>query len=189
MINCGGETRNSEEDEIYRVRTLQAALVVGREAAKRKVRCFVELSTGLVYKADSKPRKEGDKLKPWTKLAEWKLAAEQELAKIEGLNLVVLRLASVCGDYQSGYLATVLCMARVYQSLGKEFKCLWTKDLKMNTAHVSDAVRAIWAAAEWGSHGFSGWRTEWGKTPVFNVVDRGQTSTHLPLPITLASQL
>jgi nucleoside-diphosphate-sugar epimerase len=57
---------------------------VGKEAAKRGVKCFVELSTGMVYKPDSAPSKEQDKLKPWSKIAVYKLQAEEELAKIEG---------------------------------------------------------------------------------------------------------
>ncbi len=45
---------------------------------------FVELSTGMVYKPDSRASQEGDKLKPWSKIAVFKLQAEVELAKIEG---------------------------------------------------------------------------------------------------------
>lgn len=59
-------------------------MALGKEAAARKVKCFVELSTGMVYKSDSSPSKEGDKLKPWSKIAIFKLQAEEELAKIEG---------------------------------------------------------------------------------------------------------
>lgn len=57
---------------------------LGKEAAKRKVKAFVELSTGMVYKSDSSPSKETDKLKPWSKIAIYKLQAEEELAKIDG---------------------------------------------------------------------------------------------------------
>ncbi len=56
----------------------------GKEAAKRGVKAFVELSTGMVYKPDSQPSKEGDKLKPWSKIAVFKLQAEEELSKIKG---------------------------------------------------------------------------------------------------------
>jgi hypothetical protein len=63
---------------------LELSIAVGKEAAKRKVKVFVELSTGMVYKSDSSPSKEGDKLKPWSKIAVFKLQAEEELAKIEG---------------------------------------------------------------------------------------------------------
>jgi hypothetical protein len=56
----------------------------GKEAAKRGVKAFVELSTGMVYKPDSQPSKEGDKLKPWSKIAVFKLQAEEELSKIDG---------------------------------------------------------------------------------------------------------
>lgn len=66
------------------MRSLGLSLAVGNEAAKRKVKCFVELSTGMVYKPTSSPSKESDKLKPWSKIAVFKLQAEEELAKIEG---------------------------------------------------------------------------------------------------------
>jgi len=59
-------------------------VAVGKEAAKRGVKAFIELSTGMVYKPDSQPSKEGDKLKPWSKIAIFKLQAEEQLAKIEG---------------------------------------------------------------------------------------------------------
>jgi len=69
---------------VYKLWSLALSLAVGREAAKRKVKAFVELSTGMVYKPDSAPSKEQDKLKPWSKIAVYKLQAEEELAKIEG---------------------------------------------------------------------------------------------------------
>lgn len=66
------------------MRSLALSVAVGVEAAKRGIKAFVELSTGMVYKSDSTPSKEGDKLKPWSKIATFKLQAEEELAKIEG---------------------------------------------------------------------------------------------------------
>ena len=84
VFNCGGETRYSQEDEVYKVRSLALSVAVGREAAKRGVKVFVELSTGMIYKPDSQPSKEGDKTKPWSKIAVFKLQAEEQLAKIEG---------------------------------------------------------------------------------------------------------
>jgi dTDP-4-dehydrorhamnose reductase len=146
-------------------------MALGTEAAKRKVKCYVEISTGMVYKADPVPRKETDKLKPWSKLAKWKLTAEEDLAKIEGLNLLIFRTAHVYGPYTSKYLATVLCMARVYQFLGKELKWLWKEDLRTNTVHVEDLVRALWKGAEWYAQGPPARRP----APVFNIVDHGNT--------------
>jgi nucleoside-diphosphate-sugar epimerase len=84
VFNCGGETRYSQKDEVYKVRILALSLAVGKEAAKRGVKAFVELSTGMVYKPDSSPKKETDKTKPWLRMVQYKLQAEEELAKIEG---------------------------------------------------------------------------------------------------------
>ncbi|KAI1641769.1 uncharacterized protein F4817DRAFT_354884 [Daldinia loculata] len=177
VFNCGGETRYSQEDEVYKVRSLGLSLAVGKEAAKRRVKCFVELSTGMVYKANSAPSKETDKLKPWSKIAVFKLQAEEELAKIEGLNLVIVRLPHVYGPYASQWVATALCMARVYQAMGEDMKFLWTKDLYTNTAHIDDVTRALWSVAAWYDAGKANWdEKSMGPTPTFNVVDKGTTN-------------
>lgn len=172
VFNCGGETRYSQEDEVYRMRSHALSIAVGTEAAKRKIKCFVELSTGMVYKPDSSPRSEKAKLQPWSKLATWKLKAEEDLAKIQGLNLSIVRLAHVYGPYTSKFLATALCLARVYQSEEQEMKWLWTEDLKTNTIHVEDVADAMWALAEW----YVGTKTtKRDPIPIFNLVDQGDT--------------
>ncbi|KAI9879703.1 MAG: hypothetical protein M1830_007650 [Pleopsidium flavum] len=176
VFNCGGETRYSQDDEVYRLRSLNLSVAAGKEAAKRKVKAFVEVSTGMVYKPDPSPRKETDKTKPWLKMAKWKLTAEEELSKIEGLNLVVLRLAHVYGDYSNKFVATALSLARVYQHLGKEMKWLWDRDLRVNTVHVEDAARALWRSADWCREGKQGWDPSWGRIPIFNIVDHSNTS-------------
>ena len=84
VFNCGGDNRFSQDDEIYKQRSLQLSTTAAKEAAKRGVKCWVELSTGAVYKAEREPRKETDKLKPWTRVAKYKLEAEEELQKIPG---------------------------------------------------------------------------------------------------------
>lgn len=151
-------------------------MAMGNEAARRKVKCFIETSTGMVYKPDSVPRSETDKLKPWSKLAKWKLQAEEDLAKIEGLNLLVLRMSHVYGPYTTKFLGTALCMARVYQSLGKEMKFLWKEDLRTNTVHVEDVVRAMWVGAEWYQ------KEQRTKAPVFNITDHSDTCKSIALP-------
>ncbi|KAH7025378.1 NAD dependent epimerase/dehydratase family protein [Macrophomina phaseolina] len=171
VFNCGGETRYSQEDEVYKMRSYALSMAVGGEAARRKVKVFVELSTGMVYKPDGAPRKETDKLKPWLKMAKWKLQAEEDLAKIDGLNLVIVRLPHVYGPYTSKFLATALCMARVYQSLGKEMKWLWKDELRANTVHVEDVARALWTAADWYVK-----KESKPKPAIFNVVDHTNTS-------------
>ncbi|KAF4452419.1 NAD dependent epimerase dehydratase [Fusarium albosuccineum] len=177
VFNCGGETRYSQEDEVYKLRSLNLSIAVGKEAAQRGVKTFVELSTGMVYKSDSSSSKEGDKLKPWNRIAVFKLQAEEELSKIEGLNLVIVRLPHVYGPYASQWVATALSMARVYKHLEGEMKWLWTKDLRTNTAHIDDVTRALWSVAAWYDAGKAKWdEGSMGKIPIFNIVDEGATS-------------
>lgn len=178
VFNCGGETRFSQEDEVYKLRSYQLSVTLGREAAKRGVKAFVEVSTGTVYNSNKTPQKETDKTsKPHTKQAKWKLAAEEELAKVPELRLCVLRVPHVYGPYIGRWLGTQLALARVYQSRDPKetLKWLWGSELRTNTLHVEDLTHALWAAAEWRAAnnqipGVSGERI------VFNVVDKGATN-------------
>lgn len=166
---------------MYKLRSLQLSVITGKEAAKRGVKAYVECSTGQVYNSNKTPQKESDKTsKPHTKQAKWKLAAEEELGKIAGLNLVILRLPHVYGPYNAQWLGTQLAMARLYQERNKDgdgketLKYLWSSDMRTNTLHVDDAARALWAAATWRSK--QGSKTGGGGATVFNVVDKGNTT-------------
>ena len=181
VFNCGGETRYSQDDSVYSARSVALSLNLARECARRKTPALIEFSTGMVYKPPSSSTiaaggcKETAPSKPWTKIAKYKLKAEEELEKMvktEGLRYAVLRLAHVYGPYDVGFLARGLCLARVYEAQGKEMKWLWGKDLRVNTVHVHDVCSAAWAAAIWCASPAS--TTEPNRA--FNIVDRGDTS-------------
>lgn len=172
VINCGGETRHSQPDDVYEVRSCALTVALGREVARRGIKAFVECSTAHVYKESSTPRKEGDKISPWHGLAKWKLKAAEVLKTIPGLNFVILRLPHVYGEYDPGYFAMGICMARVHLDLEKDLELLYTKDLKVNTLYVKDAASALWTAAEWRS---TKGAIPPEEVPVFNVVDHGDT--------------
>lgn len=85
-------------------------------------------------------------------------------------------MANVYGEYCSKLVGTMLCMARVYKELDREMKWLWTKDLKSNTVHVKDVARALWHASQWYVNGKTNWdESSMGETPLFNIVDEGDT--------------
>ena len=93
------------------------------------------------------------------------------------LNLVIARLPHVYGPYASQWIATALCMARVYQELEESMKWLWTRELRTNTVHIHDLGRALWDIAVWFDAGKSKWdAASMGNTPTFNIVDDGATS-------------
>lgn len=105
------------------------------------------------------------------------VARESRLIR-DRLNLIIVRLAHVYGPYASQFVATALSMARVYQHLQSEMKWLWTKDLRVNTVHIDDVSRGLWAIVEWyAAQNQPGWDAKsMGRVPIFNLVDRGQTS-------------
>ncbi|KAI9727934.1 MAG: hypothetical protein M1828_005339 [Chrysothrix sp. TS-e1954] len=172
VINCGGETRFSQPKEVYSARSTLLSLALARHtAAHSPSSIYIECSTGQVYAPSRKPpRRETDPLKPWSKLAKAKAEAEEQLSKIEGLKLVILRLANVYGEYSRGFLGTACALARVYQSKGEEMKWLWDKELAVNTVWVVDAARAILHACEWYV------RTRQSGSHIFNIVDSGATN-------------
>ena len=169
VVNCGGETRHSQPDDVYEVRSYALAVALGREVARRGIRSFVECSTAHVYKGGSTPRKEDDKLQPWHRLAKWKMKASEELKKIPGLNYCLMRLPHVYGEYDPGYFAMGVCLARVYLDMERDLELLYNKDLKVNTLYVKDAASALWKAAEWRAN------TPNPTQIAFNVVDHGDT--------------
>lgn len=173
VINCGGETRHSQPDDVYEARSCNLSITLGKECAKRGIPAFIECSTAHVYKSGSSPRKEADKVQPWHKLAKWKLKAADELLKIDGLQYCALRLPHVYGAYNSGYFAMALCLARVHKEMDQDLEFLFTKDVKVNTLHVKDAASALWMAAEWRA---KQGKLDRNKMPIaFNVVDHNDT--------------
>ena len=47
---------------------------------------------------------------------------------------------------------------------------LWKEDLRTNTVHVDDVVRALWTGAEWYVK-----QAKKTPAPVYNIVDHGNT--------------
>lgn len=88
-------------------------------------------------------------MQPWHKLAKWKLKAAEELVEIPNLQYCAVRLPHVYGEYNSGYFAMAICLARVHLELGQDLELLYSKSVKVNTLHVKDAASALWRAAEW----------------------------------------
>lgn len=73
--------------------------------------------------------------------------------------------------YSPVFLAPRLVCGRIYKYLNEEMKCLWTKDLKINTVHVIDVVRAMWHVALWYRD-----NNKAGQGPfIFNLSDSGKT--------------
>ena len=143
VFNCAGETKYGQTDEVYDEKVRLLSVNCAKHAAKLAVGVFIETSTAQVYDADKKASKEDSaKIKPWTLLAKYKAKAEDELKGIAGLNYVVVRPAIVYGLGDTSGVTPRIVVAAVYKELKEEMKLLWTSELKLNTVHVDDVVRA-----------------------------------------------
>lgn len=165
VFNCAAETKYGQTEEVYKEKVLDLSVTVGKAAAAHGVEKFVEFSTAQVYDADKKPSPENGKLKPWTNQAKYKLQAEEELKKISGLNLVILRPAIVYGRGDTNGLAPRIITAAVYTHLGEKMEFLWAGSLRLNTVHVDDVCTATWLAATKASAG-----------TIYNLADKGDTT-------------
>ena len=77
-------------------------------------------------------------------------------------------------------MARGLCLARVYQSLKKEMKWLWGKDLRINTVHIDDVCKSAWLAAQWvAKPANSPTKTTTAADRAFNIADDGDTSQQM----------
>ena len=187
VFNCAAETRYSQDPSVYQLRNTQLSTTLAEYCAKQDPKpALVEFSTGMVYKPPASSTissggcTETSPLKPWLKITKAKLIAEEALEKLaqtSGLRHVTLRLGHVYGLYDTGFLARGLCLARVYQSLNKEMKWLWGKELRINTVHIHDVCSAAWLAAQWAANPSN--KPSKATTMAdraFNIVDDGDTS-------------
>lgn len=167
VVNLAAETKYGQTEEVYKEKILDVAQKCSAEAKKIGAKKWIELSTGQVYAAVNKGKvgaNEGGKIAPWTKMASFKQQVEEHL-KSTGLDVVVLRAATVYGPGDTSGLAPRLIVGAVYKQLKDKQKNLWTKDLAINTVNVFDTCKAIVHAAD---------KLEPGT--VYNLADKGNTS-------------
>jgi len=164
VFNLAAETKYGQTEAVYNEKVYDLSVKCAQEAAKTKVDRFIEVSTAQVYKPNKDPSKESDKIDPWTNIATFKLKAEEELRKIPGLNIIIVRPANVYGTGDVQGLMPRLIVGYVYKHIGEKMKFLWDKDLRINTVHVVDVCRALWHVSQKGSLG-----------AIYNLCDKNKT--------------
>lgn len=143
VINCAGETKQSQVDPVYKEGILKLSINCAKEAAQYQVKRYVELSAGQLFSSSKTPHKESDDVSPWTNIAKWKWQVEKELKEIPVLKYTILRPALVYGPGDKNGLMTRVIIAHLYKQLNETMNLLWNAALKMNTVHVRDVCRAI----------------------------------------------
>ncbi|KAI1316791.1 hypothetical protein EDD11_009457 [Mortierella claussenii] len=173
VINFAAETKFSQPPEIYKERIYELSINCAKQAVKKNCKVFVQMSTGDIYESNGAASKEDSKTKPWNGMAKFKLQVDEELQNMPGLNLVILRPAVVYGIGAMGGLTPRLICGRVYQHLQKKMEFLWSGDLRINTVHVQDVVRAVWHTANWY---VSSDNLQQGSPVIFNLADENDTN-------------
>lgn len=129
------------------------------------LRRFIELSSVMNSNANE-PLTEDCKAEPWTAIGRNKLKVEETLKEILGSRFTIIRLPVVYGPGDRSGITPRIVIAAVYTYLNTTMKLLWTKELVVNTVHVSDVASAIWFLAN----------NEKGAGQIVNVVDDSKST-------------
>jgi nucleoside-diphosphate-sugar epimerase len=163
VINLAAVTKYSQAKEVYAANIVDVAKATAAEAAKRKVKRYIHVSTGQVYKT-KKPADEDAKVEPWTAIAAAHAEAEQAVRNTAGLNFVIVRPATVYGTADQLGLTPRLIIGSIHKELGKKMECLYTKDLRLNTVHADDVAKGLHFLCKNGTAG-----------QVYNLADPNDT--------------
>lgn len=164
VINAAGETKTGQVEAVYREGIVRLSTNCANEAAKRKVKVYLEVSAGNMFSDEKVPHKESDDCIPWTVTAKCKLQVEKEMKSIPGLNWIIVRPAIVYGVSDKMGLTPRLVFGGVYRYLNETMKMLWDENLRINTVHVVDMARAVVFLCEKERTG-----------QIYNLVDDGNT--------------
>jgi len=159
------ETKYSQTDEVYKEKILDLAVLCSKAAAKHGVERLVYTSTAQVYEPKKSSSGENDTKKPWTGIGTYSLKAEEEIKKIPGLQVTILRPAIIYGPGDNSGISPRLITGAVYKHLNEKMKFLWSEGLKMNTVHVTDVCKALWHVA-----------TKCPAGEVYNLADKNDTT-------------
>lgn len=164
VVNLAAETAHGKKDEFYQ-KMVDGTAKLAAAARRMGVKKFIQVSTAHVYKSgNARPATPEAALAPWTQQAEYSLRAEAAAKAVAGLPVIVLRPAIIYGPGDVTGLMPRCVVAAAYKKLGTKMNFLWDGDLKLNTVHVFDVVRAIYFVARKADGG-----------AVFNLADKGDT--------------
>lgn len=164
VINAAGETKTGQVEAVYREGIVRLSTNCATEAAKRKVKVYLEISTGNMGSDEKVAHKESDDCNPWGIKATCKHQIEKVIMEMPDLRWIIVRPAIVYGPSDRTGLTPRLVFGAIYRHLGETMKMMWDENLVINTVHVTDVARSII------------WLCQQGKTEqIYNVVDEGNT--------------
>lgn len=164
VVNCAAET-DLNKSETFMAKIPEMASKLAKGALSMGVKRFIQVSSAFVYASGSKPSTEGAKLGPWTTQSNYMLQAEEAVKAVTGLPWVILRPSIIYGPGDAIGLMPRAVIASSYKRMtGEKMEFLWGADLKMNTVHVFDVVRAVYWACKKAEPG-----------SIFNLSDKGDT--------------
>eukprot|EP01114_Cavostelium_apophysatum_P001367 TRINITY_DN1117_c0_g1_i1.p1 TRINITY_DN1117_c0_g1~~TRINITY_DN1117_c0_g1_i1.p1 ORF type:complete len:369 (-),score=87.04 TRINITY_DN1117_c0_g1_i1:65-1171(-) len=165
VINLAAETKLSQQENVYAEGITKLTTTVSSEATKHGVQKYICVSSAEVYGSSSKPCDESAPQKPWTGIGKAKLASEQNIKENKNIPAIVVRPCNVYGPGDTKFVSFLICVASVLKKKGEKLEIPgWWEEIKMNTVHVNDVVKALWHLAANAKPG-----------DVYNLADKNDT--------------
>ncbi|KAI9595129.1 hypothetical protein BDF19DRAFT_442280 [Syncephalis fuscata] len=172
VFNCCTEDRYGEVEQVYKERIMVAGVNCANEATKRKVKVFIQLSTGCVYRQATEndpPCDETANVQEDISRTKYHLETDRKIMAIPGLNAVIVRPALVYGPGDFFRFVPFLALNTVIQYKQWQLSQPHTSNPRRNSVHVVDVVSAMYHLAKWYCD------TQQTGIEVFNVSDQNDT--------------
>lgn len=162
VINCAGETKPWLPMKVYEDGVFTLSMNCAREAAQHGVKYFIEISSAeLCSKDEFSPGS-------CSSTSLQKLNVEKELAGIDGLNFIIVRLPHVYGPGDVHGITPYLVFAGISKHLKEPLQMFWCSNHRYYTVNVHDVVRALFHLCLHGQQG-----------NIYILVDDANTNQHL----------
>ncbi|KRW98941.1 hypothetical protein PPERSA_00768 [Pseudocohnilembus persalinus] len=135
VVNLASETRFGFSSEHYQQKIANLAKFTAFYSNKIKVKKYVHFSSYFVYKKDLSQGKEDNEKNcdPVNKMGKYNLLAEKYVKEYENLNWVIIRPASIYGNFCETGITYRILGAIIYQFLDQPYRVLWDEKLRTQT--------------------------------------------------------
>ncbi|KAI9230908.1 MAG: hypothetical protein DHS80DRAFT_28360 [Piptocephalis tieghemiana] len=170
VFNCSAAAHDWDVEEVLRQRYIVKPRLCAQHVMSHNVPVYVHLSTGCFYKDDGFRNDESRPLTPVTKIGQYVIDMEKELASIPNLPMVLVRPAIPWGLDDFGLLPAMMVGSILHIQNDMEWLQPATPDIRYNLVHINDVSRAMLHLAKWYEReGKTG-------TVIYNVAEKVDTN-------------
>jgi nucleoside-diphosphate-sugar epimerase len=150
VANCEVDVKYDAVDEYYRLNVYETTVNIARACVQNNIKVFVHCGSAFDYEGLHKePRAETAPLGAHSSLSKYRILVEKELQRMEGLRVVVLRLAALYGPLSTGSVVAALLVVYLVHRADFVLPVALDSGLPRHNVHTVDAAKAVLHLADW----------------------------------------